>query len=74
MADTLDSLTKRVMQLSVAEQLELAERIFDQVGDQDHEGAWDAELARRIKAHESGTEPTYDADDVMAEARARLKR
>ena len=33
MADTLDSLTKRVLQLSVAEQLELAERIYDQIGD-----------------------------------------
>jgi putative addiction module component (TIGR02574 family) len=73
MSETLDDLTKRVMQLPVAEQLELAERIYDHARDGDHEAAWDAELARRIKSYESGTEPTYDADEVMAEARARLK-
>jgi putative addiction module component (TIGR02574 family) len=73
-SDTLQSLTKRVMQLPVAEQIELAEHIFESVvPDDDYEKSWAEELDRRWKSYKNGTEPTFDADEVMADVRARLK-
>ena len=34
----------------------------------DIEGAWNAEIERRVAAHERGEGKLYDAADVMAEA------
>lgn len=38
------------------------------------EAAWTAEVERRIAAHECGETKWHDADQVIAEARARLAK
>jgi putative addiction module component (TIGR02574 family) len=72
MADTLESLTKRVRALPVTDQLVLAEEILERAATSELHPSWDTELERRIAEVERGGQ-TYDADEVMSDIRARLK-
>jgi putative addiction module component (TIGR02574 family) len=51
---------------------ELAERLWESLGDESQEGiaaAWAAELQRRLKAVEDGTATLLDGQSVIAELR-----
>ena len=70
MSDTIESIFERIKKLPTLDRIRLANEIIDNLTDEEHESAWADELERRFKEVENGA-PTYDADDVMVEARAR---
>lgn len=63
------------MRLSPRERAEIAEELWSSVAPEmspEIEAAWQVEIRRRMVEFESGAMPTYDWQDVLAEARQRL--
>jgi putative addiction module component (TIGR02574 family) len=72
---TLRVLEKEVLQLPPRSRVRLAERIIESIDDYADgqlEAAWTAEIARRVKEIESGTEKGIAAEQVMKDARHAL--
>lgn len=62
------------LELPVHERARLAERLLASLDeDASVEAAWAAEIDRRVAAYRAGELTAVDGDEVMAEARARLK-
>lgn len=76
MTQPLDQLIEQVKHLSAEECAALIDALHDLVTppDTEWEAAWIKECEDRITALGRGEMRTYDFDEVMAEARARLKR
>ena len=72
------ALREELLTLTVAERRELAEELCesleDELGDEEWEVAWGAEVARRLAEVEAGTVKLVDADEVHDELRAELGR
>ncbi len=72
---TLRVLEKEVLQLPPRSRVRLAERIIESIddyADRQLEEAWTAEIGRRVKEIESGTEKGIPAEQVMKDARRAL--
>jgi putative addiction module component (TIGR02574 family) len=68
------SITEAALALSPEQRERLAERLFASLqGDPEIEAAWEIEIARRIEEFRSGAARTYAADEVIEEARRRLR-
>jgi putative addiction module component (TIGR02574 family) len=66
------------LQLPIQQRIELGEALFASVDSEDEdedpaevEAAWAEEIKRRVDEIRNGTVETYDAEEVMAELRAR---
>jgi putative addiction module component (TIGR02574 family) len=72
----IKAIEKAIEKLSDEEQAKLATDILDRLHGsiKEVEDAWIEEGARRLDAIRRGEMKTYDADDVIAEARERLRR
>lgn len=76
---TPDQVIAGALQLSRADRARVARAILptldEPVEDQATvDAAWEAELARRDEALENGTADLMDGDEVIAQARARLRQ
>jgi putative addiction module component (TIGR02574 family) len=76
MSSQLDDLLEQAKRLTPEERVQLIGALHDLSAplDPEWEAAWIRECEDRIAAMERGEMETYDFDEVMAEARARLKR
>lgn len=76
MQETLDNLLEQARKLSAEERGALINALHDLNAPPDPawEAAWIMECEDRIAAIDSGEMQTYDFDEVMAQARARLKQ
>lgn len=77
MAATFEQALEVAMELCAEDRVILAHMLFDSVAEEadDDAGAsaaWQDEIKRRIDEIRDGTAVTYDADEVMAELRARF--
>lgn len=73
----LDALRNAVMALPDSERAILARDLvasLDGAKDEDVAKAWDIEICRRINEIQSGRAQLFDAEAVLARARARLKK
>ena len=72
----IDNLLEQAKKLSPEERAALIDALHDLHAplDPEWEAAWIKECEARLAALDSGEMQTYDFDEVMAEARARLKR
>ena len=72
----VDDLLEQARKLSTAERAALIDALYDLYAppDPEWEAAWIRECEDRLAALDRGEMPTYNFDEVMAEARARLKR
>lgn len=73
----LNALRNAAMALPENERATLARDLvasLDGARDEDVAKAWDIEICRRINEVQSGRAQLFDADEVLARARARLKR
>ena len=72
----IDNLLEQAKKLSPAERAPLIDALHDLNAppDPEWEAAWIRECEDRLAALDRGEMQTYDFDEVMAEARARLKR
>ena len=72
----LDNLLEQAKKLSADERAALIDALHDLNAppDPEWEAAWTRECEDRLAALDRGEMQTYDFDEVMAEARARLKR
>jgi putative addiction module component (TIGR02574 family) len=73
----LNALRKAVMALPESERALLARDLvasLDGAKDEDVAKAWDIEICRRINEIQSGRAELLDVEDVLARARARLKK
>ena len=76
MARALADIERDILELNEKERTELLRKLIDNLdapGDADTEAAWLKESERRLGEIESGTARTFPADDVIKEARTRLK-
>ena len=73
---SIDQLLEQAKNLSPDDQAILINALHDLVSpaDREWEQAWTKECEDRLSALDRGEMQTYDFDEVMAEARARLKR
>ena len=73
---SIDQLLEQAKNLSPDDQAILIDALHDLVSptDREWEQAWIKECEDRLSALDRGEMQTYDFDEVMAEARARLKR
>jgi putative addiction module component (TIGR02574 family) len=76
MSNQVDNLLEQAKKLSPEDRARLIGALHDLNAppDPEWEAAWIRECEDRIAAMERGEMETYDFDEVMAEARARLKR
>lgn len=76
MPQPLEQLIEQAKHLSAEERAALIDALHDLVAppDAEWEAAWIKECEDRLAALDRGEMRTYDFDEVMAEARARLKR
>lgn len=76
MSHPIDSLLEEAKKLSPLDRAALIDALYDLNAprDPEWEAAWIAECEDRLAALDRGEMQTYDFDEVMAEARARLKR
>lgn len=76
MHESIDSLLEQAKKLSTEDRTLLIDALHDLNAPPDPawEAAWLKECKDRLAALDRGEMKTYDFDDVMAEARARLKR
>lgn len=75
MSTPLRALEAAALLLPPPEREKLAERLLASLDrDPEIEAAWDEEIRRRIEAFEAGLYEEIPAEEVLAEARARLKR
>lgn len=76
MQETLDKLLEQAKKLSAEDRSALIDALHDLSAppDPEWEAAWIRECEDRIAAIDRGEMKSYDFDEVMAEARARLKR
>ena len=68
------SVLEAALGLPVDQRAELAERLWESLGDEPQEeiaAAWAAELQRRLKSVEDGTATLLDGHSVMAELRTK---
>ena len=72
----IDNLLEQAKKLSADERAALIDALHDLNAPPDPawEAAWIKECEDRLAALDRGEMQTYDGDEVMAEARARLKR
>ena len=73
----LNALRTAAMALPENERAALAKDLvasLDGAQDEDVAKAWDIEICRRINEVQSGRAQIFDANEVLARARARLKR
>jgi putative addiction module component (TIGR02574 family) len=76
MARALADIERDILELNQKERTELLRKLIDDLdapGDSNSESAWPKESERRLGEIESGTARTFPADDVIKEARTRLK-
>lgn len=73
---SVDQLLEQAKNLSPDDRAALIDALHDLASPADHEWeqAWIKECEDRLSALDRGEMQTYDFDEVMAEARARLKR
>lgn len=76
MHEAVDRLLEQAKKLSPEDRTALIEALHDlnAPSDPEWEAAWIKECEHRLAALDRGEMKTYDFDEVMAEARARLKR
>ena len=78
MLTELERLAEAVSKLSPDDQLELVEEVLGRLRiggyQSDVEADWISEISARMEAHRRSDAPTYAADNVMVEARSRLRR
>lgn len=76
MHESVDRLLEQAKKLSPEDRSALIEALHDLNAppDPEWEAAWTKECEDRLAALDRGEMKTYDFDEVMAEARARLKR
>jgi putative addiction module component (TIGR02574 family) len=83
MSETATKLLGELLQLSEAERLQIADRLWDSLGDGAKQEAIDemqddpefqAELQRRLKEVEEHPENLLDGEQVLREARERLQK
>lgn len=76
MQESIDSLLEQAKKLSVEDRSVLINALHDLNAplDPQLEAAWLKECEDRLAALDRGEMKTYDFDEVMVEARARLKR
>ena len=73
--ETLDKLRAEVLTLSDSERAALAYDLvksLDEPADSDVEAAWDTEIARRLRAIDSGTAKLIDRDELERRFKVRL--
>lgn len=71
MTDLVTELAKQGRTLPPEERVRLLDLLLeslDETSNTEIESAWNAEITRRVTAHERGEGKLYDAEDVMAEA------
>ncbi len=74
MSSPLRALEAAALLLPPPERQELAQRLLASLdSDAQVEAAWDEEIGRRVMAFEAGLYEEFPAEDVLAEARARLR-
>ena len=74
MSSPLRALEAAALLLPPPERQELAQRLLASLdSDPDVEAAWDKEIERRVVAFEAGLYEEFSAEEVLADARARLK-
>ncbi len=75
MSATVDSVMSLAMTLSVSDQREVAERLWDQIDPKDDAGfdeaTWD-EIGRRVAASDAGAAMHLSGESVMAVARSKV--
>lgn len=76
MHESIDSLLEQAKKLSTEDRTLLIDALHDLNAprDPEWEAAWLRECEDRLAAIDRGEMRTYDFDEVMVEARARLKR
>lgn len=76
MYQSIDQLLEQAKNLSAEERAALIDALHDLAAppDREWEAAWIKECEDRLAALDRGEMKTYDFDEVMADARARLKR
>lgn len=74
MIHSVEQLEAELLLLPVAERARLAERLISSLDEEAlAEEAWSAEVQRRLIAFDAGDALSFDAAEVIAEARGRLK-
>lgn len=74
MSSPLRALEAAALLLPLPERQKLAQRLLASLeSDPKVEAAWDEEIERRVVAFEAGVYEAFPAEEVLAEARARLK-
>jgi len=76
MSPRLKELEREVLTLPTADRAALAERLIsslDETDEAENEQLWVAEADRRHHAYKAGKIPSRSADEVLRDARARLK-
>lgn len=71
MSDLVAELAAQARSLRPEERVRLLDLLLESLHETstaDIEDAWNAEIARRVAAHERGEGKLYDVEDVMAEA------
>ena len=71
MADLVAELAAQGRSLPPEERVRLLDLLLESLHETsttEIETAWEAEIARRVAAHERGAGKLYDADEVMSEA------
>lgn len=76
MHQSIDNLLDQAKKLNADERAALIDALYDFTAppDPEWESAWIKECEDRLAALDRGEMQTYDFDEVMVEARARLKR
>ena len=72
MEDLVAEIAERGRSLSLADRSRLVELLLESLHETsppDIDSAWDAEIIRRVGAHERGEVETFPAEEVFAEAR-----
>ena len=74
MSSNLETVEAQALKLSAEERAQLADRLITSLfEDHEIEGAWAAEVERRIEAVESGGARLIPASESIARARAAIK-
>jgi putative addiction module component (TIGR02574 family) len=75
MSASLEQLEQQARSLSAEERAKLAQSMLESLHTPvaEIEAAWGAEISRRVAAFDRGEIPSYQAEDVFAEARRLLR-
>ncbi len=74
MIHSVEQLEAELLLLPVGERARLAERLISSLDDETAvEEAWSDEVQRRLSAIDAGEATSFPADEVIAEARGRVK-